>query len=295
MNNNFNGIQSQFNEVNGDINSILGKFYTIPGIKNIPGFNNIVYFDGGRAVGGNINKIPTFVSPYIVAKWSIFYSSGNKLEIYCPKIGGGYAEGLFEGHPNIVSALNLPAFNGVARNMFRNSPLNHFLMNSLKGISDISNICRDAKGFRYVSTSPRPVGLDFFQSTTNMAYAFCNCINLETWDYFQDGQLILNENVNLANTFAGCTKFTINQIVLPKYSDCQYTFRDCVNLNGDVYCYRDNEPYHLLNTFLNCRKLDSRNIHIPSTIPMDISNNVYNFLVNNKTGVNWTGRIYNDL
>ena len=49
------------------------------------------------------------------------------------------------------------------------------------------------------------------------------------------------------------------------------------------------------NAFRNCSLLSDKYIHIRSSIPMDASNSIYNSLVNNITGVNWTGRVVNDL
>lgn len=309
-------IQGQFNDVNnsigymnGDVQymaNIFSLVYTVPNIKNVPNFNDITSFNYRGYFTGTIDSmgttIPTFVSPYHFARVNIYYDdyfSSHNCNFWCDPIGGGIAESLFEGHPHILSVLTIPAFNGVARNMFRNAKkFYHFYSSSLSEMSDISNICRDAVRFNEIHYGT-PVGLDFFQNITNMAYAFCNCTNFNGSE-LPDGQLILKENVNLVNAFWGCTNLTMNQIVLPKNGNCQNTFRDCVNLNGDVYCYREvinnwRDVLPLSNAFFNCRKLDSRNIHISSNIPLDNSNMLYNGLVNNYTGVNWTGRIYNDL
>ena len=74
------------------------------------------------------------------------------------------------------------------------------------------------------------------------------------------------------------------------------TFYYCSNLNQDIYIYSDKlRTGAMNNAFYECSLLATRNIHIRSTIPMSTSNYIYNALVNNNTGVNWTGRIYNDL
>ena len=51
----------------------------------------------------------------------------------------------------------------------------------------------------------------------------------------------------------------------------------------------------MYRAFYNCPLLATRNIHIRHTIPKATSNAIYNALVNNATGTNWTGRVYNDL
>ena len=47
--------------------------------------------------------------------------------------------------------------------------------------------------------------------------------------------------------------------------------------------------------FFNCYSLSGKYIHIRSSIPSITSNYIYNSLVNKCTGVNWSGRIVNDL
>ena len=49
------------------------------------------------------------------------------------------------------------------------------------------------------------------------------------------------------------------------------------------------------NMFYNCSLLADKYIHIRKEIPLDTSNTIYNELVNNTTGVNWSGRVVNDL
>jgi hypothetical protein len=49
------------------------------------------------------------------------------------------------------------------------------------------------------------------------------------------------------------------------------------------------------DTFNKCTLLADKYIHIRSSIPLDTSNSMYNALVNSNTGINWTGRVINDL
>lgn len=72
------------------------------------------------------------------------------------------------------------------------------------------------------------------------------------------------------------------------------TFYGCTNLNKDIYVHSD-QIISWNMVFLSCDKLASRNIHIPKTVPLSTSNTYYNGLVNNISGVNWTGRVFNDL
>ena len=47
--------------------------------------------------------------------------------------------------------------------------------------------------------------------------------------------------------------------------------------------------------FKNCHLLSDKYIHIRSSIPKKSSNYIYNSLINNYTGVNWSFRVVNDL
>ena len=127
-------------------------------------------------------------------------------------------------------------------------------------------------------------------SVTDMGRTFYNCYSLN------QGILIPNSVTNMGSTFSRC--FNLNQnIPIPNsVIDMSFTFSYCSNLNQDIYIYSDKLiTGGMKNAFCDCSLLKTRNIHIRSTIPMSTSNYIYNALVNNTTGVKWTGRIYNDL
>ena len=74
----------------------------------------------------------------------------------------------------------------------------------------------------------------------------------------------------------------------------QSTFYGCNSLNQNIYLYSDKFE-SLLGTFKSCSLLSNKYIHIRSSIPRATSNSIYNALVNNFTGINWSGRVVNDL
>ena len=127
-------------------------------------------------------------------------------------------------------------------------------------------------------------------SVTNMSSTFYNCNNLN------QNILIPNSVTGMSSTFSYCSNLNQNIPIPNSVTDMGYIFAYCYNLNQDIYIYSDKlRTDALKNAFRDCSLLKTRNIHIRSTIPMSTSNYIYNALVNNNTGVNWTGRIYNDL
>ena len=98
-------------------------------------------------------------------------------------------------------------------------------------------------------------------------------------------------------TFMECNKFNRPVHVPANIEYMQSTFEGCTSLYENIYLYGVNNMANncLLNTFLNCTKLPGEKyIHIPKSVPLDTSNNIYNCLVNGYTGVNWTGHIVNN-
>ena len=106
------------------------------------------------------------------------------------------------------------------------------------------------------------------------------------------GIIILNSS--MYNTFCMCTNLNQNILISNSVTNMDSTFFRCDSLNQNIYLYSDKIDY-IQSAFKNCPLLSDKYIHIRSSIPMDTSNYIYNSLVNNITGVNWDGRIINDL
>ena len=47
--------------------------------------------------------------------------------------------------------------------------------------------------------------------------------------------------------------------------------------------------------FYSCANMVGKQVHIRSSIPLDTSNAIYNSLVNELTGINFSGNVLNDL
>ena len=125
-------------------------------------------------------------------------------------------------------------------------------------------------------------------SVTIMEHTFGYCSNLN------QNILIPNSVTNMGDAFAFCSNLNQNIIIPNSVTNVRYTFGYCSNLNQNIYLYSDKINY-MQGAFKNCSLLSDKYIHIRSSIPMRSSNYIYNSLVNNYTGVNWSGRVVNDL
>ena len=125
-------------------------------------------------------------------------------------------------------------------------------------------------------------------SVVNLSHTFDVCFHLN------QNILIPNSVVNLSHTFDEC--FDLNQNILIPNSvvNLSYTFYGCKNLDqSDIYIYSQNIS-GIVNAFQGVSHIG--NIHIPTSIPKDTSNFMYNCLVNGNAGYTFAPEnIINDL
>lgn len=123
------------------------------------------------------------------------------------------------------------------------------------------------------------------------------------------GEPICPDNITDAvGMYYGCYNLTGNAIIgpnvsgalsedsgWPAYVTTNGMYQGCYNLDGDAYIYSTQlEGNAMGNAFGNCRGL--HNVHIRSSLnPANTDNAIVNALLNGITGINWTGRIFNDL
>ena len=125
-------------------------------------------------------------------------------------------------------------------------------------------------------------------SITDMIQTFLNCSS------FNQNILIPNSVTNMYDTFSNCHSLNQNILIPNSVTELAITFYNCGNLNQNIYLYSD-KITSIMGAFNNCSLLSDKYIHILNTIPMDTSNSIYNALVNSFSGINWTGRVVNDL
>ena len=125
-------------------------------------------------------------------------------------------------------------------------------------------------------------------SVTNMNGTFADCSNLN------QNILIPNSVTIMEQIFAFCSNLNQNIIIPSSVTNMRYLFFNCSSLNQNIYLYSD-KINSIQGAFKNCHLLSDKYIHIRSSIPTRTSNYIYNSLINNYTGVNWSFHVVNDL
>ena len=124
-------------------------------------------------------------------------------------------------------------------------------------------------------------------SVTSMQETFYECNN------FNQNIFIPNSVTSMNSTFTSCTNFSQNIAIPNSVTDMWAIFFDCKNFNQpDIYIYSQNIA-RMCYAFNNCH---INNIHVPTSVPKDTSNFMYNCLVNGNTGITFpAANIFNDL
>lgn len=137
--------------------------------------------------------------------------------------------------------------------------------------------------------SGAPANYDPMKYCTDMSLTFLDCM------LFDKPITIPNNVTNMAGTFIGCEWYNQPVTIPNSVTDMNSTFALCREFNQPVTIPKG--VTDLNGTFDECLELyqSSLPIHISHEIALgDTSNYIYNCLVNNYTGINWTGRILND-
>ena len=123
-------------------------------------------------------------------------------------------------------------------------------------------------------------------SVTDLNCTFFGCTSLN------QNILIPNSVTDLGKTFWQCTNLNQNILIPNSVTSLAFTFNGCTSLNQpDIYIYSQN--VFLLHAFYQCH---INNVHIPTSVPKDTSNNMYNCFVNGWTGITFPeANIFNDL
>ena len=147
-------------------------------------------------------------------------------------------------------------------------------------------------------------------SAVNMSGTFATCKNFDQNIQIPDSVAIMhstflncsrfNQNILLPNSateitscFRGCNNLSQNILIPNSVTRMGWAFGNCNNLNQpNMYIFSQNIT-SMTNAFQGCH---INNIHIPSSIPKDTSNFMYNCLVNGDTGITFpASNIFNDL
>ena len=128
-------------------------------------------------------------------------------------------------------------------------------------------------------------------SVTGMNNTFQWCANLD------QNILIPNGVERLEGAFSQCARLNQNILIPPSVKCIRGIFAFSFNMNQDIYIYSQNiEPGRdtpMANAFIST---NIGKVHIPTSVPKDTSNYMYNCLVNGNTGIRFSpGKIFNDL
>ena len=124
-------------------------------------------------------------------------------------------------------------------------------------------------------------------SVTDIVQAFVSCYNLN------QNILIPNSVTHIAYAFWLCNNLNQNILIPNSVVDMSGVFNGCTQFNQpDIYIYSQNLT-QLAGAFKGCH---INNVHIPTSVPKDTSNLIYNSLVNGATGITFpAANIFNDL
>ena len=122
----------------------------------------------------------------------------------------------------------------------------------------------------------------------NASYMFALCTRLN------QNILIPSSVEDATQMFYSCSALNQNILIPSSVVNAVRVFVGCSRLNQDVYIY--SQVLSNMNLMFMGTKVNKHNVHIPSSVPKDTSNYIYNCLVNNATGVTFAPEnIINDL
>ena len=258
-------------------------------------------------------------------------SSGSTNAVYA-KVNGDYLE--LSSNLLVIDALSQRIFNSnMGRTFWECSSLNQNILipNSVTNMWGTFYSCNNLNQNILIPNSVEDMGGTFCgcsslnqnilipNSVTNMHITFSDCIRLN------QNILIPNSVTNMQSTFAGCRSLNqnilipntvvniglspnttedglfcrctrLNQpIAIPNsVEDMRAAFDECTSLNQeDMYIYSQNIT-NMANAYNGVQYIG--NIHVPTSVPKDETNVMYNSLVNGYTGYTFAPEnIINDL
>lgn len=303
----FNSINNAFN----DVNAISDDRYN--GLLNI--INTLV--SGGIGLDLQLNYINSTSPVNYRSASNIIFTVGQIGNIWCAtsgKVGTQYYDWDSQTHNLTFSSLaGLITVNANMDNMFARCESANFIGNIIVPNNATTMCCTFERCTNFNQNILIP------NSVTNMERTFAYCANLNqnirlpnsvTWmvDIFH-ACTNLNQNILIPNTvvaldqdssafdwgiFGNCTSLNQSIAIPNSVTSMRWVFQGCTSLNqDDMYIYSQNIT-DMTNAYLNVQRIG--NIHIPTSVPKDTSNFMYNCLVNGKAGYTFAPEnIINDL
>ena len=299
--NNFNDVANTFNEVNTNIensvstlnnttnnisnslDSLISILEPVLGVTNVSGWIN-------SASPLNIQGITEFRVAPLAAPTMTGSDVGNGAKL---NLSG------------TVATLGLPSFQWTKENMSRaflnciNLNQNIQIPNGVVNMSEAFKECHNLNqnilipngvvdmNYTFAGLYKLNQNISIPSSVTSMRGTFTSCYEL-------------NQNIQIPNsvtimgyTFFLCNNFNQNVLIPNSVVDMSGTFNGCTNFKqSDIYIYSQNLN-KLAFAFTGCH---INNVHIPTSVPKDTSNIIYNSLTNGVTGITFpAANIFNDL
>ena len=282
VNSGFNSINNSFNNVNNTANNLLDNVdylkTTLAPLLSLPVANVTGWVNSTSPV--NIQGITSFVvAPFAVPAMlnAASVGDGAKLEV-----------------TGTTARLGLPGFQwtmGVMDGTFAECTAFNQNVQIPDGVTKLN--CT------FISCSAFNQNIKIPNSVTALFGPFCGC------KIFNQNILIPNSVTDMGEAFGAvtidlstfkdisCPSLNQNILIPNSVTNMHSCFYNCKNLNQpDMYIYSQNVT-RMDNAFNGCH---INNIHIPSSVPKDTSNFMYNCLVNGNTGITFpAANIFNDL
>ena len=260
VNNSFNNVNNSFNNVNNSFNNVNNSFNNVNNTTN-----NLL---------DNVDYLKTALAPLLslpVANVSGWVNSTSPVDIrgitsfvvvpFAAPVatGSDVGDGAKLNVSGTTATLALPGFQWTKENM----------SSAFTGCTQLDQ------------------NIQIPNSVTIMTGAFTGCTQLD-----QNIQ-IPNSVIYMTRTFESCSSLNQNIQIPNSVIYMSRTFYNCTNFNQpDIYIY--SQKLELLSQAFNGCHIN--NIHIPTSVPKDTSNFMYNCLVNGKTGITFpAANIFNDL
>ena len=280
VNNNLDVLNNNITETNNTLQDLIENYLTIntSGFVNSTSPINIWLTENVEIV--RFGTVPADATN--IGNGATMKLDGTKLSIYIPGVfrSQGNCSSMFRGCFNLNSNVEIPKDAVDCTSMFgecRSLDQNILIPNGVENCSSMFSECDNLD---------RNIAIP--NSASNCSGMFYTGFNLK------QNILIPNGVEDCSFMFQACNVLNQNIAIPPSVTNCYNMFADCENINQNIYIYSENIN-DLDGMFLSCTNLEGKQVHIRSSIPLDTSNAIYNSLVNESTGVNFSGNVVNDL
>ena len=313
--NSFNDVANNFNGVNNTLNDVA---------NNLNDINNVL-----NAVANTFNDVNTNIENSVSALNNRFNDVESNIkavddfilnDIYIPEYGSFNSSSpidyrsakTVELYGNAQGGTAIPGGGGIIK----------FNTTTKKVTFGFSGACRTIKNAKrmFAECAVLNQNIAIPNSVTSTVGMFSHCTSLNqnilipnsvtsTGGMF-DVCTNLNQNILIPNSvtstgsmFSQCTNLNQNILIPNSVENAAYMFYGCVKLNQDIYIYFQNVNMNAgpsggtgMDAMFQNTKVNLHNVHIPSSVPKDPSNDLYNCLVNGRTGLVFAAEnIINDL